>query len=140
MTIHRSPAACCAACTVPRWHIRWPASCSSTARTSQRPFMAPAQLRRIRLFSRRRTGFAAHSEEPLSAQALAAALGVSYRTLHRRFDAAAGMAPLAYLQALRVEQAKELLEGTSLSLERVVERVGYSDVPAFRRLFLRSVG
>ena len=41
---------------------------------------------------------------------------------------------------LRVEQAKELLEGTSLSLERVVERVGYSDVPAFRRLFLRSVG
>ena len=40
----------------------------------------------------------------------------------------------------RIEQAKELLEGTSLSLERVVERVGYSDVPAFRRLFLRSVG
>jgi len=110
------------------------------ARTSQRPFMALPRSFADPLVQQAADWLAAHSEEPLSAQALAAALNVSYRTLHRRFDAAAGMAPLAYLQALRVEQAKELLEGTSLSLERVVERVGYSDVPAFRRLFLRSVG
>ncbi len=110
------------------------------ARTSQRPFMALPRSFADSLVQQAADWLAAHSEEPLSAQALAAALNVSYRTLHRRFDAAAGMAPLAYLQALRVEQAKELLEGTSLSLERVVERVGYSDVPAFRRLFLRSVG
>ena len=110
------------------------------ARTSQRPFMALPRSFADSLVQLAADWLAAHSEEPLSAQALAAALNVSYRTLHRRFDAAAGMAPLAYLQALRVEQAKELLEGTSLSLERVVERVGYSDVPAFRRLFLRSVG
>lgn len=110
------------------------------ARTSQRPFMALPRSFADSLVQQAADWLAAHSEEPLSAQALAAALNVSYRTLHRRFDATAGMAPLAYLQALRVEQAKELLEGTSLSLERVVERVGYSDVPAFRRLFLRSVG
>ena len=110
------------------------------ARTSQRPFMALPRSFADSLVQQAADWLAAHSEEPLSAQALAAALNVSYRTLHRRFDAAAGMAPLAYLQALRVEQAKELLEGTSLSLERVVERVGYSDVPAFRRVFLRSVG
>lgn len=110
------------------------------ARTSQRPFMALPRSFADSLVQQAADWLAAHSEEPLSALALAAALNVSYRTLHRRFDAAAGMAPLAYLQALRVEQAKELLEGTSLSLERVVERVGYSDVPAFRRLFLRSVG
>ena len=110
------------------------------ARTSQRPFMALPRSFADPLVQQAADWLAAHSEEPLSAQVLAAALNVSYRTLHRRFDAAAGMAPLAYLQALRVEQAKELLEGTSLSLERVVERVGYSDVPAFRRLFLRSVG
>lgn len=110
------------------------------ARTSQRPFMALPRSFADSLVQQAADWLAAHSEEPLSAQVLAAALNVSYRTLHRRFDAAAGMAPLAYLQALRVEQAKELLEGTSLSLERVVERVGYSDVPAFRRLFLRSVG
>ena len=110
------------------------------ARTSQRPFMALPRSFADSLVQQAADWLAAHSEEPLSALALAAALNVSYRTLHRRFDATAGMAPLAYLQALRVEQAKELLEGTSLSLERVVERVGYSDVPAFRRLFLRSVG
>jgi len=65
---------------------------------------------------------------------------VSYRTLHRRFQAATGMAPLAYLQDLRVEMAKELLESTRLSLEQVVERTGYTDVSAFRRLFARRVG
>lgn len=50
------------------------------------------------------------------------------------------MAPLAYLRDLRVELAKEVLEGTSLSLEQIVGKVGYSDVSAFRRLFVRCVG
>lgn len=50
------------------------------------------------------------------------------------------MPPLSYLQALRVEQAKELLEGTRMSLEQIVERTGYSDVSAFRRLFTRRAG
>ena len=40
----------------------------------------------------------------------------------------------------RVERAKELLESTRLSLEQIVEKVGYVDVSAFRRLFVRHVG
>ena len=50
------------------------------------------------------------------------------------------MAPLAYLQELRVEQAKAMLEATSQGIEQIVAAVGYSDVPAFRRLFQRQVG
>ena len=110
------------------------------ARTSQRPFMALQRNFDDPLVQQAADWMAARFGESLSAQELAAALNVSYRTLHRRFDAGTGMAPLAYLQALRVEQAKELLESTRLSLEQIVERIGYSDASAFRRLFLRSAG
>jgi len=50
------------------------------------------------------------------------------------------MPPLSFLQSLRVEQAKELLEGTRLSLEQIVAKIGYSDASAFRRLFVRQAG
>ena len=110
------------------------------ARTSQRPFMALQRNFDDPLVQQAADWMAKRCSESLSAQALAAALNVSYRTLHRRFDAGSGMAPLAYLQALRVEQAKELLESTRLSLEQIVERIGYSDASAFRRLFQRSTG
>ncbi len=110
------------------------------ARTSQRPFMALQRSFDDPLVQQAADWMAARCGESLSAQELAEALNVSYRTLHRRFDAGAGMAPLAYLQALRIEQAKELLEGTRLSLEQIVERIGYSDVSAFRRLFVRQAG
>ena len=109
-------------------------------RTSQRPFMALQRVFADPLVQEATDRMARHSAAAISTPDLAAALNVSYRTLHRRFTAAAGMPPLAYLQALRVEQAKELLESTRLSLEQIVERVGYSDASAFRRLFARTVG
>lgn len=68
---------------------------------------------------------------------LAASLHVSYRTLHRRFHAVAGMAPLAYLHALRVERAKELLVQTRHSVAQLAAAVGYDDEASFRRLFTR---
>ena len=110
------------------------------ARTSQLPFMAVQRRFDDPLVQQAADWLAARCGEHLSAEDLAAALNVSYRTLHRRFDAGAGMAPLAYLQALRIEQAKALLEDTRLSLEQIVERIGYSDVSAFRRLFVRQAG
>ncbi len=110
------------------------------ARTSQRPFASLPRLFDDPLAQQAADWLAAHRHEPVSTPEVAAALHVSYRTLHRRFHAATGMAPLAYLQDLRVELAKELLESTRLSLEQVVERTGYADVSAFRRLFARRVG
>lgn len=113
------------------------------ARTSQRPFMALQRTFADPLVQQAADWMAQHCVAgiaTLSAPALAAALHVSYRTLHRHFNVAAGMPPLAYLQALRVERAKELLESTRMSLEQIVEKIGYSDVSAFRRLFARSAG
>ena len=110
------------------------------ARTSQRPFMTLRRDFDDPLIQQAADWLAARAAHEVSPQALADALHVSYRTLHRRFQAAAAMAPLAYLQELRIEQAKELLESTRLSIEQIVGQVGYSDVSAFRRLFSKRAG
>ena len=66
--------------------------------------------------------------------------GLPKRTFDRRFRAATGYAPLAYVQALRVEEAKQLLETSSEPVETVAREVGYEDPTSFRRLFRRLVG
>jgi transcriptional regulator GlxA family with amidase domain len=71
---------------------------------------------------------------------LANAMHVSYRTLNRRFLDITGMTPLTYLQALKIERAKELLESTPGDFETITAKVGYEDVSSFRRLFKRSTG
>lgn len=110
------------------------------ARTSQRPFMTLRKNFDDPLIEQAANWLATRAANEVSTPALADALHVSYRTLHRRFQAAAGMAPLAYVQALRVEQAKALLESTLMSVEQIVGQVGYSDVSAFRRLFSKRAG
>lgn len=62
------------------------------------------------------------------------------RTLKRRFKAATGSPLIDYLQNVRVEQAKRLLENTELPIEEISERIGYSDASFFRRLFKRLTG
>jgi transcriptional regulator GlxA family with amidase domain len=57
------------------------------------------------------------------------------RTLNRRFKRATGQTPQTYLQALRIEQAKKLLENTELPISEIVNKVGYDDVSSFARLF-----
>ena len=71
---------------------------------------------------------------------LARHLAVSERTLNRRFKRAVGAAPLHYLQSLRVDVAKRLLESPGLKVDAVGERVGYGDLSTFRRLFKRETG
>ena len=66
---------------------------------------------------------------------LAAFLAVSERTLHRRFKQAVGDSPVGYLQTLRVEVAKRLLESGEVELDDISQRVGYGDLSTFRQLF-----
>jgi transcriptional regulator GlxA family with amidase domain len=71
---------------------------------------------------------------------LASRLGTTERTLNRRFQQALGDAPLHYLQTLRMEVAKNLLEENRLSVDAVCEQVGYGDISSFRQLFKRETG
>jgi transcriptional regulator GlxA family with amidase domain len=66
--------------------------------------------------------------------------GIPERTLKRRFKAATGLPLIEYLQNLRIEHGKHLLESTSLPVEEVSARVGYADASFFRRLFKRLAG
>jgi transcriptional regulator GlxA family with amidase domain len=66
--------------------------------------------------------------------------GLPERTLKRRFKAATGYAPLDYAQSLRIEEAKQMLETTSLPTDEVGHNVGYQDPAFFRRLFKRRTG
>jgi len=62
------------------------------------------------------------------------------RTFDRRFKAATGYSPLAYIQALRIEEAKQILETSDMAVEAVGREVGYEDAASFRRLFRRYAG
>lgn len=71
---------------------------------------------------------------------LATRLGVTSRTLTRRFKAATRETPLEFLQNARIERAKRLLATTNVSFGEVAHRVGYEDASSFRRLFVRNTG
>jgi transcriptional regulator GlxA family with amidase domain len=107
-------------------------------RTSQLPFVALQRRFNEPLTDRAVAWMEVHLAERFSASELAAILHVSYRTLHRRFHRVTGLAPLNYLQALRVERAKELLEQTPKGVAQIAGEVGYADLASFRRLFTRS--
>ena len=62
------------------------------------------------------------------------------RTFMRRFKKATGDSPLEYLQRLRIEAARKLLETTTASVEEITVRAGYADISSFRNLFKRYTG
>lgn len=62
------------------------------------------------------------------------------RTLIRRFKQACQLTPLQFLQSVRLEHARKLLETSHASLEAVVNEVGYEDLSSFTRLFKRHTG
>jgi transcriptional regulator GlxA family with amidase domain len=92
------------------------------------------------LVARARELISRRLQHPLRIDALAQQLGITPRTLLRRFRAATKQSPTEYLQAARIERARALLEATKLPIKRILARVGYTDERAFRRLFKVHVG
>lgn len=81
-----------------------------------------------------------HFAEPLVIDAVAQRFGFGVRNFKRRFKEATGYTPIAYLQTLRLERAKQMLESTRMTLESITYAVGYEDSNSFRRLFQQRVG
>lgn len=109
-------------------------------RQSQAPYITQALLERPRHATTESAQryIEGHLADDLSVQQLAVQCGVSERSLLRQFKAHFGQTPIGYIQHLRVERAKALLETTRLSFDEVVESCGYQDVPSFRKLFKRE--
>jgi transcriptional regulator GlxA family with amidase domain len=60
-----------------------------------------------------------HLDEPLRVAELASRFGLSERTLSRRFAAATGRGPLAYLRHARIQHAMRLLETASDPIDQI---------------------
>lgn len=69
---------------------------------------------------------------------LATVVNTTPRTLNRRFQSALNLRPIEYIQAVRIEQAKRLLESKDVSIKSLADQVGYSDISSFTRLFKRA--
>lgn len=72
--------------------------------------------------------------------AVVEACGIPERSLKRRFKMATGTTLIEYLQNLRIEKAKQLLETSSQSADEISAMVGYDNPAFFRRLFKRLTG
>jgi len=86
------------------------------------------------------TWIAEHYAAPGPVHGMQKQSGLPERTFKRRFRAATGYTPIEYVQTLRIEEAKHLLETGDLDTAAIAEAVGYQDAASFRRLFKRMTG
>lgn len=82
----------------------------------------------------------AHLHEPLPVTELARRAMMSKRSFARRFTAATGTTPHAWLRSLRLSRAEELLETTGLPVEEIARQVGYGSAAVLREQFVRRRG
>ncbi|RSS62720.1 GlxA family transcriptional regulator [Streptomyces sp. WAC06614] len=81
-----------------------------------------------------------HLAEPLPVAELARRALMSRRSFARRFAAATGTTPHAWLTGLRVSRAEELLETTNLPVDEVARLVGFGSASVLRAQFVRRRG
>ena len=79
----------------------------------------------------------ARYRDRLALAELAATIGLSERTLTRRFTASTGLTPLRYQQELRIERAEHLI-GQGTTVESAARAVGFQDARMLRRLRSRN--
>jgi len=107
----------------------------------QQPFASLARSAQSEdaLIARCQLWIAEHYAEPAPVAGMARVSGLAERSFKRRFRLATGMSPLEYVHALRLEEAKHLLETGDLPIAAIAAEVGYEDVGFFSRLFKRRV-
>ena len=81
----------------------------------------------------------ANYRKTIAMEKLAGNYHMSVRNFIRRFRQATGNTPLEYLQRVRIEAAKKLLENTREAIEHIALQCGYEDISFFRKIFRRQV-
>ncbi|MER5528506.1 GlxA family transcriptional regulator [Streptomyces sp. NPDC002677] len=81
-----------------------------------------------------------HPDGELGVEALAARAALSPRHFARAFQAETGMTPGRYVDRVRLEHARRLLEDTGDGVEEVSRASGYGTPEAMRRAFLKALG
>ncbi|HEX4718734.1 MAG TPA: GlxA family transcriptional regulator [Thermoleophilaceae bacterium] len=76
----------------------------------------------------------------LSVPALAERVAMSPRNFARTFRRETGVTPAAYVESIRVEQARIALEGSQAPIETIAIECGFGTVETMRRAFHRRLG
>jgi transcriptional regulator GlxA family with amidase domain len=80
-----------------------------------------------------------HLDEALDVERLAQQAGMSPRHFHRRFTETVGETPARFVETLRLDRARELLQ-TARSLKQVAAQTGYANQGQFSKAFVRRFG
>jgi len=81
-----------------------------------------------------------HPADDLSVEALAARARLSPRHFARAFQTETGMTPGRYVDRVRLEHARRLLEDTSDGIEEISRASGYGTPEGMRRAFVKALG
>jgi transcriptional regulator GlxA family with amidase domain len=81
----------------------------------------------------------AHPEDDLSVEVLAERAHMSTRNFARAFRREVGATPGAFVEAVRLERAKQMLESTSTAVELVAGASGFGTPETMRRVFARRL-
>ena len=81
-----------------------------------------------------------HYHRPLDISRLAQIEGYSFSYYSEWFKEKMGKSPKAYIQCLRLKQAKELLKHTDLPIYQIAQQVGFEQTSSFTRLFKQREG
>jgi len=81
-----------------------------------------------------------HISEALNIEDIADAVGVSRRTFSRAFAKHANVTPSVFVDQVRIDFARKLLEETDVPLKTVAFRCGFNSATQMRMIFLRQLG
>lgn len=108
-------------------------------RRSQAPFMAITYLAgQDPKITKAETWVRKNIARDFAIDDLAAAAGLAPRTFARRVAAICGVSPIQFVQRIRIETARYLLETSRLPVDEIARRVGYAESSTLRRLIRRD--
>ncbi len=81
-----------------------------------------------------------HYRDPISREDIARHIGVSEGYLSRCFTQETGLSLIQYLTRYRIQQARQLLVSSDMTVTEIALEVGFSDSNYFSRVFRREVG
>ena len=112
------------------WHVN-----------GQQPYATVASLRQSPdgVIANCQAWAAERFHEPSPVAGMVHVSGLPERTFKRRFKLATGQTPLEYIHALRLEEAKRMLETSDEPVEAIALECGYEDTGFFNRMFKRKV-
>lgn len=81
-----------------------------------------------------------NAQKNIQVKDVANSLGMSLRTLNRRFKNATNLTPIQYIQNVKMRHAGELLHSSNLAVSEIAYRSGYQDLAHFSDLFKKYFG